>query len=96
MKSKNKKIPRATSSGKINTKDRMKKDMDYTNREIKKLIEKGYRYSEMNEIDVSGKVFIVILLLISLALIVSGGIDKNLYSIVSGSILLIWLSYALK
>jgi len=66
-------------------------DLEQTNRALQKVIKTTY---ESN--DESASLFIFLLLLVSLGLIIGGGIAKNIFSMLSGTILLIFIYFALK
>ncbi len=71
-------------------KKKKNEDLEQTKRTIEKVIKTRYD-SDGNEY-----LFPFILLLIFLGLIVGGGIGKNIYAIISGSIGLIFLYFTLK
>lgn len=77
-------------------KDKMEKrkkkdeDLEQAKRGLQKAIKKRYESG-----DGGASLFFFLLFLISLGLIVGGGIVKNIFSILSGTILLIFLYFAL-
>ena len=92
-------MPRAKSTGRrlIRSKEnREKGDLNRMHNTLKNLINQGKVYENNAKGEKYGKIFVLFLLIISLGLIIGGGIFGNLYSILSGSILFIILWVLLK
>ena len=82
-----------TYAGKIKMEKKNKKniDLEMKRNAIENIIRKRYESDEQNS---NG--FIISIFLVSIILIIYGGFSKNIPSILSGTILLIFLYFALK